>query len=337
MVEYVSNSSRVSFAREGTYNVAPAAYGGTGGSSSPRMVGILQQTLDFPDKELDVKQYRNFGSGRRFFDNKPGKRTRAGTLAFLPTTPEMLLYAFAGRADQSTPFEGYSITSLGGAPTVYQHVLRPANVSKLASFAVAVDLPGNPNFQRVFTGCQIDGLSIKLQETGELEFDLDYRAKDVVNEQLASPTPFTQPLDDAYSSPYSTTAMPYMFYDRAANISYGGTYDYTTNSYTGSRTLARVKSFADFDLTLEIVPAGHAAADTDAIYDLLESEAKFDVVIPFTRPAGDTLNFIFDNCRIKSAPHSLPEDGGEVNVSVSLTVDEMRVVATDRVADYKVL
>lgn len=367
MTEYIGAISRVAFAREGTYNTLPAAFsGGSGGSTAPRMIGIMNQAIDLPDKEVDVHQYRNLGSGRRYFDNKPGQRTRSGTLSFLPSTPEMLLYAFAGRADSTTPFEGYSATSLGGAPTTYRHVFKPANVAKLASFSVGATLPGAPDFQRIFTGCQIDSLSLSLAETGELSATLEYMAKAVVNEEQASPTLFTQPLTDAFSSPYSSTPTPYMFYDRAANINYGGSYNYSTNTYSGGRTLARVKTFdisfnnnlkplwftqssnaqdvfdfvvsyPDFALTIDVVPAGKLAADTDALYDLLEAETQFDVVIPFQRPNGDTLNFIFDNCRIKTAPHGIPDDGGEVTVTLDVTVDELRIVATDRVADYTVL
>lgn len=366
MSEFIGAISRVAFAREGTYNTLPAAFGGSGGSLVPRMIGIMNQALEFPDKTLDVKQYRNFGTGRRWFESKPGQRTRSGTLSFLPTTPEMLLFAFAARADQPTPFDGYAATNLGGVPPLFRHVFKPANQAKLTSFTVGVALPGSPNFQRYFTGCQVDSLNISLSENAELSATLEYKAKGIQDAQNATPTMFTQPTQDAFSTPYSGTPQPYMFYDRAANVSYGGQYDYTAHTYSGGRTLARVKSFSlsltnnlkplyfsqsgsaqdvfdfvvsypDFTLSVEMVPAGMMSGGVDSVYDLLESETAFDIVIPFQRPNGDTLNMVFDQCRIKTAPHSLPDDGGEVTVSVDFAVNELRMVAVDRVADYSVL
>lgn len=367
MTEYISAAGRISFCREGTYAQLPAGYtGGSGGGTSPRLWGIIDAAVELPDKEVEMRQHRNIGTGRRYFTTVPGKRTRAGSITYMPTTPETFLFAMVGRADQTPAFDGYSVTSLGGAPTVYQHVLRPANVGKLASYSLAVALTGSPDFQRIFTGCQIDSLNFTLTETAELEASVEFRAKDVVNEDQATPTLFTQPSTDAFSTPYSTTPIPYMFYDRTANVSVGGTYNYSTNTYSGGRTLARVRSFnfgisnnlkelyftqnqnaqdvfdfalsyPDFDLTIEVVPAGKLSGDTDSIYDLLQAETGFDVVIPFTRSTGDTLNFVFDNCRIKQAPHPLPEDGGEISTQVELTVDEFRIVATDRVADYTAL
>jgi hypothetical protein len=220
---------------------------------------------------------------------------------------------------------------------------------------------------------------------------VDYKFINVQNYSSTSPTLITQPLTDAYGTlytpnenpPFGTTpAVPYMFYDRAANISFASTFDYTSAStnaggtnnissfYTGypsQRALARVKSFnltfsnnlkdlyftqsstaqnpfdyivsyPDFSLHIDLVPSSQtASAGNDSIYDLLASEIAFDVVIPFTRPNGDSLNLIFNQCRVKSAPHNVPDDGGEVTVPVELSVNEFRIIATDKVADYGAL
>jgi hypothetical protein len=355
------------------------------------MIGILSQSIDAPDAEVDVKQYRNFGSGRRWFSSKPGRRTRTGSMTFLPTTPEMFLYALCGRGDgtQSSNFEGYSVT--GPVSTVYTHTFRQANVAKLASFNLDIEFLGNPNFQRIFTGGQIDTVNLTLNETGELEMGVDYKFINVNNYSSTSPTLITQPLSDAYGTVYSPNenpptgailAAPYMFYDRAANISFASTFNYSGasanaggtnnissfyNGYPSQRALARVKSFnltfsnnlkdlyftqsssaqnpfdyvvsyPDFSLHIDLVPSSQTASvGNDAIYDLLASEAAFDVLIPFTRPNGDSLNLVFNQCRVKSAPHNVPDDGGEVTVPVELSVNEFRIIATDKVPNYGAL
>ena len=362
MVEYVGSQARIAFAREDptqAYGTRAAAFGGTGGSTSPRFIGIANQAIDLPDKTLDVRQYRSFGTGRKWFLNKPGRRERNGTISFLPTTAELFYYGFGAETfTADTPSAG-----------INTHVLTPANVPRLPSMTLASSLSGDPDFMRVYTGVTVDSLSLTLSESAELTCAMDIKAKNLVDSSdsatlgwdVVSPTLFTQPTNDGTGAP-----MPYMFHDRAANVTVGGVYDYTGNTMTlGSNgsTIARVVGFScsinnnlktkyytqsedaqdpfnyltsypDFSLSMEIVPAGKIAGDVDALYHYLESEIQGDVLIPFQAAADRRLDFVFEDCFFRTAPHSLPDDGSEIVVSVDVAPEEFRIVARDGLTAY---
>lgn len=342
---WISAASRLAYAREASWGTRPEAFGGTGGSGSanPRFIGITNQGIEFPDKELDVRQYRSFGHGRDFYLTHPGKVERAGALSFVPTNAEFLRYVFG------------QDTFTAGTPNV--HVLSVLNSAVLPSFALGAALEGIPDFLRVFLGCIVDSCEFTLDENGELQLSVGYFCKDVVDEELVTPTLFTQP-----TNPF--TDAPYMFYDAAATIKIGGAYDFGTNIYTGGRTIGAVKGFTcsiknnlkrnfafgggqdvfritpgyiDVDLSLQIQPSGKLSGDTDSIYDLLEDESRYDVIIPFQRSATDRLDLVFDDVIMRSAPHNWPEDGNEITVSTTFVPESIRAVSYDSLADYDTL
>lgn len=349
MVEFSSAAVRLAYAREDTtqpLGTRAAAFGGTGGSVTPRFLGISDQSIDFPDKRLENKKYRSAGFGRTgYFLVKPGKRTRPGSIPFIPTTAEFLFYGFG------------LDTFTAGVPNV--HVLSPANLPLLPTFSLGAAFEGSPNFQRIFAGCMVDSLSLSLGEGNELRCTMDVQARKVFDEELASPSLFAQPAGSGQ--------VPYMFYDRAANVTMMGTFGTNTADppVTGGRTWARVvgfdatirnslsvrhfsqstdaqdpnyySSYPDLDLRIEIVPAGKLSGDVDAVYDLLENETKGDILIPFQRTSTDKLYLLFTGGITAEAPHPFNEQGNEVSVSCRVDLEQYRIISRDSVAQYSTL
>lgn len=272
-----------------------------------------------------------------------------GSISFLPTTGEMIYYLMG------------QDTFTAASPNI--HVLRRKDAAVLPSFTLKsfMDTGGANDFLRTFVGCTANSMNFTLSETSELQCSMDFMAKDVQDEDTAVPTAFTQPTTDgsANSSP-----IPYMFYDRASNVSVAGTYTDTTGPYTGGRTYARVKGFSfsvnnnlkpmyytqssnaqdvfnfltsnqTYDMSIDLVPSGKLSVDTDAIYDLLEGETRFDVLLPFQRSANDRLDIVAKGCMLGRAPHEYPDDGGEVTVSATIVPEELYCVVRDGIAtDY---
>lgn len=340
---YISAGSRVAFSRESTFGtkVSPATF-----------FGITNEDIEFPDLELDVKQYHSFGAGRRWFSQKAGRRQFHGSLPIIVTNAQILYYAFGAE------------TFVAGSPNV--HVLDPVPGALMPSLTwggALVGQGGSNDFLRNFVGTSFPGFSASAPETGELTFNFDTYSIDVEDEQTSVPSLFTQPSGSGQT--------PYMFYDRDANISIGGTYDFSSAytsgyqaRYSSGRTWSRVKSFnfglqhelkeqyyyrstnaqnpaeyttsyPTFDLTLQLVPAGKLSGDTDSVYDLLMAESAFDVLIPFRKGATtERLDFAFDNCIIKKASHGFSADGHERIVDVVLSPETFRAIAYDSIASY---
>lgn len=350
---YISAGSRVAFGREATFGTKPASFGGSGGNANPQFFGITNQDIDFPDLELDIKQYRSFGAGRSFFTQKAGRRSFKGSLPIVLTNAKLLYYVFGAE------------TFVSGSPNI--HSFDPVEGAVMPSLTwggILLAQSASPDFMRSFVGTVFDGCSFSAPETGELTLSIDTMSTDVEDEQTASPTKWAQPAGSG--------EVPYMFYDRDANISVGGTYDFTSayanpyaNRYTGSRTWSRVRTFSfglrqnlkeqyyyratsaqnpqsfitgfpEFDLSLQLVPTGKLAADTDSIYDLLMAEGKFDVLVPFKRSATDRIDFAFKNCMVKSAKHGLTSDGNETTVDVAFSPETFRAVAYDTLGQFSV-
>jgi hypothetical protein len=354
---YVSSGSRVAFGRETTFGTK---------ATTNRKLGIIHQGFELPDLQREVRAYKSFGVGRRMQNVVQGRNERTATIPVLPTSGEMFYYAF-GKNNTGGTGEDFTVDTPSAG--INQHVMSPQNLAELPSFSLGVALEGSPNFLRTFTGCSVNQLQVSLSEASELQMSLDIMAKDTVDWDSASPTLFARP--------DLSGIRPYMFYDRAANVTIGGTYNYTTNAMTGGRTFAQVKGFnmslnnnlkahwfsqdstsidtkdpfvfttgyPEFDLTMEITPRGklggtpatNAGTDLDAIYDLLEEGVRGDILIPFQKSATDKLHFVFDDCMIRTAGHGLNDDGNDVTVQVSVQPSEFRVIAYDAITAYSAL
>lgn len=374
---WVSSQSRLSFGREDSLGSKPSAFGGSNGSSSPRLLGITNSNVSLPDKTTDVRDYNTFGHGRRRFLHKEGRfEYGPATIDFIPTTAELFYYAFTTEVFQEDLAEdGTQDTGTSGLGT---HTLIPDgkgtipsdndstsetttdNSTVPPSMTLSCIVEGGTNdFRRDFEGTVVDSLNVSLNESGELTASMDFRAQDVTDHDSSSPTLWSQPSDDGTGD-----VQPYMFYDRNADITMMGTYDYTTNSMSSGRTWANVKSFnwsisnnlkplyftqsseaqdvftfvtsqPDFSLSMEIVPDSNLqGTDSNSVYDLLENGTKGDILIPFKRGTDDILDFVFEDAIIRSAPHPLNESGDEVTVSVEVMPEEIRVVSVDTVGQY---
>lgn len=172
----------------------------------------------------------------------------------------------------------------------------------------------------------------------------------------ASATMFTQVNPQDETGTDDDTAVPYMYYDRDSSISIGANNFARVKAFTcsirnnlkphyflGSDTTASKEvglittGYPDFDLSMTIVPDGHKSA-ADALYEVLEGVASdaspatytapttFNVSLPFKRGTNDELTLTFSDCMLRSAPHSLPADGAEINVTAS--IQPRRVTAT---------
>lgn len=359
---YISTGSRIAFGREATFGTKPAAFGGSGGNANPQFFGITNQDIDFPDLELDIKQYRSFGAGRAYHSQVKGRRVFNGSLPLVLTNARLLYYIMGAETFTA---------AVGAGPKI--HKMFPVEGAVMPSLTwggILTGQSGSPDFMRSFVGTVFDGCSFSAPETGELTLSIDTKSIDVEDEQTVTPSLWTQPAGSGET--------PYMFYDRDAHIRVAGTYDFTSayssadpytysNRYTGSREWMRVKSFnfgirnnlkeqyvyrssnaqnplefitgfPEFDLTIQVVPTGKLSGDesatADSVYDLLMAEGKFDVLVPFRKSNTDRLDFAFRQCMVKSAKHGLNTDGNEVNVDVVLSPETFHAISYDNLGQY---
>lgn len=368
MCAYVSSQSSVAFGAESTFGTSV---------TPDRFLGITNSGLELPDLEQDLHEYNNIGTGRRRFTIVEGRdQYGPATIDLIPTTGALFYHIFGTETFEAAANLAISSnvhtlmpddkgdTPAGNSPST------TANATELPSMTLAVDLEGSNDFRRDFVGTVIESANVSLTENAELSVSIDVRAHDVENEDASSPSALNTPsTDDSGGTP-----TPYMFYDRDANVHLGGTFSYTGPTYTssdlgysGGRTWANIESFSwsinnnlkplyftqasdakkvakfvtsqpDFSLSMELVPDSNLSSqDEDAVYDMLENGTTGDILIPFQRADEDELHFVFEDAHIRSAPHSLGEEGDEVTVSVEAAVEEVRVIAIDSIAQYSTL
>lgn len=350
---YVSAASRIAFAREDNFGTKTEAFGGTAGegSASPRFIGITDSGFPMFDANLDVRQYRSFGSGRNWFKNIPARVRYEGNIPFLPTTGEMFYYALGNETfEADTPSAGTN-----------RHTLTPDESATLPSMNVSGALLGSSDFLRTFLGVTVDSFSGTLQEAGEVSAEFEVKSQDVVDWDNSSPNVFTQPTDDG-----SGDIIPHMFHDRTANITMLGTYDSATHSITGGTDIGNVTrarwgiqnniegrwysrssnaqnpakfttSFPDFNFQFTMEPDSMFENDDEAVYWMVEGEERGDILLPFERPDGTKLDFVFEDAMLQAAPHSLDEDGSVIKVQVQPVFTDFRVVVEDDLGEYSTL
>lgn len=333
---YISASSQISFGAETTP--------GTRASSLTKILGITNQDITFPDKQLEVLKYYTFGGGRRPRRLMPAARTREGSLGIVPTSGELFAYAL-GKDSFSSPTHTLTINGPGTNPA-------RAILPSFSWAATMFDDAQTRTFQRVFVGSVIDKLDFEVRKEEELDMNLSIKSLDVEDETLSSPTvpSLTQPATTGVAS------RPYMWYDSTVTV-YGNTQarvegffgginnNLKTKRYlvsgTGQNPAEYLTSNVDWTLGMDFVPAGFLSSHTgsggiESVYHLLENESVGDVSITLIRGTGpeNSLKFDFTDCIFKEAPHSWSREGNEMVVPVKIEPREFTVTVKDTNSQY---
>lgn len=348
MAEFVSGAANLSFAREATYGQRPAVYGGTGGGTQ-QFMGMLPDGFSPPDASNEVRTYWSIGAGRAPFKQRQARVTRNGSFNLVPNNASIFAFTLGA--------EAYS------APV---HDITVLDAAVLPSFSGGVTLESDSDFKRIFTGMMVDSLDFSCRVGEELRTTANVVSNGVVFDSttLAS-------VDVTGFDTDGPTRAPFMFTDikDGVGIQIGGTgYDPTTGLYSSpGTTFTRVEGISgrisnglhakyylrtgdarqpfnyltsknEFSAQLDITPAGFESGDEDAVYHLLEREGSIgDVLIPFAKSSSsstDELDIILEECFIEQAPHNLPDNMGEVNVSVQLKPTNIRIVGRDANAAF---
>lgn len=105
--------------------------------------------------------------------------------------------------------------------------------------------------------------------------------------------------------------------------------------------LVFVTAGAETTLSMDVVPRGTSASvggGRDAIIDMIQNETTGDILIPFKRfradGSFDTLDFVFEDCKIQRGNHPWADDRGETVVSVNVIVNRFRIYAKDKIQNY---
>lgn len=370
---YISSNSQLVFARESSFGVRPTAFGGSGGSTTPFALGITNEDIEFPDKELDVKKYPSFGAGRQLRRLQPGAIDRSANLPLVLTNGLPIYYAFG------------SETFTAGSPNV--HVLHTGSVGVVAtasqrirailpSFSWAATMFDDANtrtFQRVFLGDVIDQATWSVSEQQELQMKCGIKAQDVEDEQLggagahpdeAAPTVPTNAIGGTTTS---TAGRPYMWFDsivtvygkevcRVTNMELGLNNKLRTMRYlcttSGQKPAEYLTGLPEFTVKMDFVPAGfrgnaagtagHYESDSsvsgrrEGLYQLLEDESYGDVNIELRKAANadDSIKFEFTDCLFRVAKHPWKADGNEMSVGVQIEPRNFQVTVRDAIAEY---
>ena len=326
---------------------------GTRAASIAKSFGHFRSDVRFPDAKVDVRRLYTFGVGRQWKRIQPGAIQRVGKLPIVPTSPEVLSYAFG--ADNAA----------GTGPTT--HTVSLANRAILPTFswaALMVDDAGTRPFQRVFLGCVIDELALSVRQGEELHADLTVLALNVedYNESPPVGTPFSaSPPNYGYPAVNGFTdqaGRPYMWHDsivtiagtpvaRCEGMQMGLKNNHSVKRYlvdgSGRNPQEHLTGRPDFALNFDFVPAGFLSSHTgtydfvndgvgapvatrEALYDLLEGGTFFDVTIKLVKGTApeDSLQLTFGNCQLVDAPHDFRIDGNETVVSAQV---EPRVIS----------
>lgn len=211
---------------------------------------------------------------------------------------------------------------------------RKADVS--ASTAVDNLTPHENMYSRIFTGCQVNTLTLNFEEGQELKTSLDLvtrRAYDVVTDTSDNYIPHNGVLNPSGLKNFSATASdnyPFMYSDGALTV-FGQTFgrvksgsvtinnNITPQRYIGNTNRQVMNEHIPAQRTYEI---SMTALITDTkLWDELRKEdgevtaADELLTLNFTKEGGELIKMSFQNYIIKTVDIPFPEDKGAIEVA----------------------
>lgn len=284
-----------------------------------RAMGLLESDVTPPDPEQEWLVSRIVGGDRTPFTKHQGQRSyEGGDVPVVLYDGAPLAYLLGGETFNS------------GTPN--EHVLTPKNDDRPPSQTLEVNFygrGGGSDFVRTYAGCVPNSGTIEVTDEDKLQLSLDYWAQGV--------TPSTSATTGITTESYD----PWLFHDASSKLTLFST------------EFARLQSFS-MDIGNNLQP-GYYIEDTsgvdpfellygnldlsldptirvvdDAIYTrLVDNQTEFSASMAFTRANGDALTIDLTGCQIESAPHTLPEGSGPVDVDVSIVPNDITITVED--------
>jgi hypothetical protein len=222
------------------------------------------------------------------------------------------------------------ITNIAGAPTIvvdkgvrrihadaetcnevqapFTHVMQNLNtLPNLGSFTLEGKyFDGTTTFVRWAQGCKIDSFTLEATEEDVLIATADVITK-IDTKDTSTSTTLTAKTDE-----------PYKFYEAAWTVDGSGFTKVTSFRQTINSALRpkRYMQSTNGQYIYELIEGKRthelqmtAVIDDTTLYDLILDGSIFDAYVIFTRGANDTLRIDFDDCKILTGPHDIPEEG----------------------------
>lgn len=295
-------------------------------------IGLLNG-YEPPDPNVEWKPFRKIGQedSRNIEEFVEGKHEHQGNVPFTVQDARIIAMAFGQESVTGSDPYTHTITGASELPSFSM------NVSRLTS-GVTND------YNRMFTGCKIDSLTLAAEDSGELKANASIVSQNVTETNNVEAPTVTALNDEPYWFHQSAVTFWGSTIGRLQSFEMSLTNDLRPKRYYKDAPANSLSELLEGERKFSI-KAG-IAIDDMSIYALLEAGTAFDISLLFTRGASDT--FLISsgidpdmsinevdalNCRITGAPHSVPETN-EVIVPVEMVVKNMYIKTVDDTATY---
>jgi len=257
-----------------------------------RPLGIITDSGDMPDPEVDWQEERNIDNqGRQLSGKEAGRNTYdGGSLTVLPV--------------DEYPFEIIFGNDLSSGQINVENAPVPRTMTVEAAY---YGHDTDADFVRTFAGNAVDTATIGVDNESQLQVDMDFQAQGVTTGSTAT-------------SISDLSAGSFMFHDADSYLSLKGTdyarvedFEWELSNNLDPRYYIQPNS-PDDPYEMHYGNAGHAITadvtpvDDSLFQDLLGRDDAGSASINFVRD-GDTLGFEFREVGIESAPYPYPEEG----------------------------
>lgn len=283
---------------------------------------IKNDTVSLPFPEFDAEEEYVIGAGRKSFDYSQGNIDISGGSVPVTLTDGRPLAFLLGSENYDNTTETHTLTAPGetdGLPIsqtiqqVHQH-----------DGSVIV---------YTFTGAVVGSGSISNEtDGGELVVELDYSALDYTDTETFTGVQNVTELDDSTWSFKDVSSNFTIFnteFCRLQDFELEIGQNISSDYYMCAETDGKPKeiTYGNFDAELS---ATVTITDKSLYTELVNGDTKFDGNIQFTRDNGDTLDINLSGCKIRSAPHDVPEEG-KIDVDVTIAVGDVDVEMVDTI------
>lgn len=343
MVVYITDTAVVAAKEESTFGTNPISAG------NASWIGLLA-SAEFPGPEVDWLPFWTVGSDRDLAVQAEARHSLAGiSLPVVLQKGEIIKYIFNGyKGTAGSP----NVHEMGESADISSSTATPALKSLTVEVNYQDPTGSSTHYVRYFSGAKVNSAEFTMDSEGELLSTVELVAANYPSVGSTRSTPTKD-----------VTTKPYLFSQGIISLwgqSISRLSNFTLNINNNLNTLWYVKGggatgTSSGKFASDIIPGkreytltGSLVLDTDtgtppgganSIWGILTGGSTFDVTIDFVRDgaatfaaSSDGIRFELTTCSLLTAPHSVPEEKGEVTVDFEMRPRKCKITVRNSVA-----
>lgn len=228
-----------------------------------------------------------------------------------------------------------SVVNHGAVGALYGHTVTGAATAHIPSLVMESVYSGTNKFLRVYRGVKFESLTMSGLEGGDVSVSAMLKACKSVK-STATPSVYAVPGSTIFlfcNGTLTFASQQWALSDFNFMVTNNLDERYTTRYYDQQYPYMLQERQRKYSLKCSIVLEDSTSATT--FYDYLKAGTESDVVLGLTS-GSKLITLTASACKVRSAPHGLPEVGEAIEIPVELVPKTCSIYTVDEISNYTV-